>query len=93
MTVGRGVVLLLTFVILAVCGVHLRAEETRLAARIQKLRAERAALRRESWALQVEIARLRTPDRIRDRVDRWQLQVQAPVQAETKLASGSPGAR
>ena len=90
MTVGRGIVLLLTFVTLAVYGVHLRAEETRLAARIQELRNERAALRREAWAWQVEIARLRAPAQIRDRVERWQLEVCAPLQTDIKLAGHRP---
>ncbi|HUU81928.1 MAG TPA: hypothetical protein VM243_00365 [Phycisphaerae bacterium] len=91
MTVGRGVALLLAFVTLAVCVVHLRTEETRLAARIQELQRDRAALRREAWALQVEIARLGTPDQIRDRVDRWRLEVQAPVESNVKLADrGQP---
>ena len=78
MTVGRAVALLLVFVGVAVWRVHLRTEETRLTARIQALRAERAVLRRGAWALQLEAARLRTPEQIRVRADRWHLDVQAP---------------
>ena len=78
MSVRRGLLLLLAFATLAVAAVHLRAEETRLAARIQQLRRERTALRRQSWALQMEIARLRAPRQIRERVDRWCLDVRAP---------------
>ncbi len=88
MTVGRGVVLLLAFVVLAVCTVRLRTQETHLAARIQELRGERQALRREAWALQVEIARLRAPDLIRDRVERWRLAVRDPAGHEVTLAGG-----
>jgi hypothetical protein len=77
-SVGRGAALLLAFGALAVVGVHLRAEETRLASRVQRLRRERIELRRESWALQMEIARVRTPQQIRGRVDRWCLEVRLP---------------
>lgn len=88
MTVGRGVVLLVAFVVLGVCSVRLRTQETRLAARIQELRGERRSLRREAWGLQVEIARLRTPDQIRDRVERWRLAVRDPVHNDVALVGG-----
>ena len=78
MTVGRGLALLLLFVSAAVWRVHLRADEARLAARSQALRAERVELRREAWALQMEIACLSTPAQIRERADRWRLEVRAP---------------
>ncbi|MCH7814433.1 MAG: hypothetical protein IID40_10485, partial [Planctomycetes bacterium] len=78
MTVARGLALLLGFAVLAVATVTLRSEETRLTARIQQLRGQRVELRRESWALQLEIARLKAPRQIRERVDRWRLQVLAP---------------
>ncbi len=88
MTVGRGVVLLMVFVVLGVCSVRLRTQETHLAARIQELRGERRALRREAWGLQVEIARLRTPDQIRDRVERWRLAVRDPAHNDVALVGG-----
>lgn len=82
MSVTRGVVLLLAFAALAVVAVHLRAKETRLAAHIQRLSRQRIELRRQSWALQMEIARLRTPQQIRERADRWRLAVRAPGSEE-----------
>ncbi len=78
MTVGRGLVLIALFVGMGLLRVHLRSEETRMSARIQNLLHERIQLRRESWALQMEIARLSTPDRIRNRTDQWRLEVRAP---------------
>lgn len=88
MTVRRGLVLIAGFLVLALVRVHLRAEETRLTARIQALRAERVDLRRESWSLQLETARLRSPDQIRDRADRWRLEVHAPW-TDPSVPSGS----
>ncbi len=78
MTVARGLALLLCFAVLAVATIALRSEETRLTARIQQLRGQQVELRRESWALQIEIAGLKAPRKIRERVNRWRLQVLAP---------------
>jgi cell division protein FtsL len=78
MTVARGLALLGLFAVLAIGAVHVRAEQVRMAARAQELRTEQLVLRREAWALQVEIARLRTPDQILDRVQRWELAVAPP---------------
>jgi hypothetical protein len=77
-TVSRALALLLVFVGVGLWRVHLQSEETRLTARIQELRAEQAELRRQEWALQMELARLRSPDQIRSRADRWRLEVSAP---------------
>lgn len=78
MTVARGLALLLCFAVLAVATIALRSEETRLTARIHRLHGRQVELRRESWALQMEIARLKAPRQIRERVDRWRLNVLAP---------------
>lgn len=77
-TIRRGLALLLLFASAALGRVDLRTEEARLAARIEALRAERVELRREAWALQMEAARLSTPTQIRERADRWRLEVRAP---------------
>ncbi|MCP4248655.1 MAG: hypothetical protein GY778_16540 [bacterium] len=91
MTIPRGLALLLCFAVLAVATIALRSEETRLTAQIQQLRGQQVDLRRESWALQLEIARLKAPREIQERVDHWRLQVLAPGIdvsgiADTKLA-------
>jgi hypothetical protein len=70
-TVSRGLFLLIVFGMLAVAVVLVRSEKTRMSARI-------AALRRESWTLQMQYARLRTPDQIRQRLGYLDLQVRAP---------------
>ncbi len=79
MNVFRGLVFLALFTVLAVCAVHLRAEQVRMTANVQSLRRERVELRRESWVLQTQIARLRAPNQIRDRVEHWDLAVHAPM--------------
>jgi hypothetical protein len=78
MTVTRGAVVLAFFGWLAVMVVGIRSEQAMLAARIEKDVRERVVLRRESWALQMEISRLRTPDRIEDRVVQWSLDIAPP---------------
>ena len=55
---------------LALCVVHLRTEQARVAAQILSSQAQRVELRRELWTLQMAVARLRTPDQIRARVER-----------------------
>lgn len=69
MSVSRacGVLAMLTFVAIAV--VHLRAEQARCAAAILGVGAKRVELRRSLWELQARSARLRTPQRIHDRLD------------------------
>ncbi len=91
MTVCRAAALLVTFAAIALGVVFLRGEQTRTAARIHQLQVSKDRLRHESWDLQMEIARLRTPDLIRERVERWQLNVLAPCpgpgwRAETGMA-------
>jgi hypothetical protein len=78
MTVGRAVALLVVLGSLALCVVQLRSERVRCAARVAELRSERLRIRRDSWTVQMEIARMRTPDEIRARVQRWDLQVLRP---------------
>ena len=53
---------------IALAIVCLRAEQTRIAAKTLRLEDRWIRQRRELWALQTSIARLRTPDRIRERV-------------------------
>ncbi len=78
MTISRGVYLLFLFGSLAIVVIGLRSEQARAAAQIEQLQCERPALRRESWALEMAISRLRTPERIYDRVAQWSLDLQQP---------------
>lgn len=89
MTVSRGLALLLLFVTLGVMRVHLRNEQTRLSMQIQSSRAEELELRREAWALELEIARLSAPEQIRERADRWRLDVRAPWPMDPGAVEGN----
>ncbi len=59
--------------------VHLRAEQTRCAAGILSLESQWIQLRREWWALQTRAARLKTPQRLRERVTTLQTSIVAPT--------------
>jgi len=72
LTIARGAIMLAIFAGIALTVVHLRGEETRCAARILAHESRQVALRRDLWSLQGRIARLRTPERVRDRVASFQ---------------------
>ena len=78
MTIPRAAALLMVFALVALVVVHLRAEQTRTDARIHEWTMTGWQLRQDSWELQLEIARLKTPEQIRERVERWQLNVMVP---------------
>lgn len=67
MTLTRASALLATFAALALGVVHLRAEQTRSAARVLKIESDWVRLRGDLWSLQIRNARMRAPDRIHDR--------------------------
>jgi hypothetical protein len=78
MTVGRiaGVLSLMAFV--AGVLIWLRSEEIRTAVNIQRLHHEEIAIRREWWSKQLELARLKSPGAIADRVAPMRLEVIPP---------------
>jgi hypothetical protein len=78
MTVMRAVAVLLVLGGLALAVVQLRSERVRCAARVAALQSERLRMRRESWNVQMEVARLRAPERIRERVGLLDLAVELP---------------
>lgn len=59
--------------------IGLRTDQIRTGARIEDMRERVVRLRRESWSLQMEIARLRTPEQVADRVGRWALNIEEPL--------------
>ena len=67
MNVSRVCVLLGLFAGVAVTVVHLRAEQTRCAARIVSMESQWVRLRRELWGLQTRTARLKSPELLHDR--------------------------
>lgn len=94
MTPLRAGLALFALGLIGLCVVCLRAEQVRLEASAHQKQSEVLRLRREAWSIQIEIARLQTPDQIRDRVERMQLGVAAPfedtedVSSPRRLASG-----
>ena len=70
MSVTRALYFLVVFGCLAVGVVGLRAEQLRAATRIERLQHERVELRRAAWTLQMEIGRVRQPERVQGRVAR-----------------------
>ena len=92
MTVTRGCALLICFTAIALTVVHLRSEQTRSAARLASMDAKWVDLRRELWGVQTRIARLRSPERIHDRVAAFQTGLVPPgydanTKTEERLAS------
>ncbi len=88
MTVARGLFLLVLLGGLSVGAIALRTDQIRTAAHIEEMRRDVIHLRRESWSLQMEIARLRTPDRVTERVGRWALNIGVPVPPSERPSRG-----
>ena len=78
MSVARVCFVMAAFAAIAVTAVHLRGEQTRGAAELAKLDAEWVSLRRQWWDVQVDAAGLRTPKRIRARVQDLQADLIPP---------------
>ena len=78
-----GVLTILTAV--AIAAVHMRVEQTRCAARLLSVEADRVQIRRELWETQARAARLRSPQRVHDRLDSGGDELVSPL-------AGMPGA-
>ncbi len=78
MSVTRVCGLLALFAGLAITLVHLRAEQTRCAVRLVRIEAEWMRLRRELSTVQARAARLRAPQRLRDRIESLQSDLVPP---------------
>ncbi len=74
----RACVLLVGLVAIAFAAVWLRAEQTRVAASSLRLEAEWIGRRRELWAVQTSVARLRTPGRVRHGVTWFETELLPP---------------
>jgi hypothetical protein len=77
MTPTRAGVALLLVGIICLTVVALRAEKVRVETRIQAHTAELVHCRRQVWSLQMEIARLRSPEKIQQRIEWFSLTVGA----------------
>lgn len=77
MTPTRAGVALLLLGMVCLSVVALRAEKVRVESRVQAHTAELVHCRRQVWSIQMEIARLRSPEKIQQRIDRFSLTVGA----------------
>ena len=78
MSVFRTCGLLVAFAGIALTLVYLRTEQAGSAARSLELEARWIDLRRELWSGQTELARLRTPTQIRERIERFEVELVPP---------------
>lgn len=65
--------------VVAVGVVHLRAEQTRSAARTLRLEADRLALQSKLWTLEARTARHRAPQRLHERIENLNPDLSPPV--------------
>jgi hypothetical protein len=77
MTATRACLALVILSVVGLVAVGLRAERVRLQALTQAEERKTLLLRREMWNIQVESARLRAPQQVRDRVRRLNLPLEA----------------
>jgi hypothetical protein len=78
---------LLSLGALALLSAHLRIEQRRSAARALRIESEWVALRHERWEWQVKTARTRSPERVRDRLQTWQVSLVPPEEDRAELTS------
>lgn len=78
MKVGRIGALFAAVALIAIAVVQLRAEQARVAADSLQLEGSWMELRRELCELRASVARLRSPERIHDRVDWFYVEVEPP---------------
>lgn len=69
MSITRACGVLTILATVAIGVVHLRVEQTRCAARMLRMEVDRVQIRRELWETQALTARLRSPQRVHDRLD------------------------
>jgi hypothetical protein len=96
MTIPRMVGLLLAMTAVGLGVVLIRVDEAAISQRVQELQFRQTELRRNQWSQEMELARLRSPNMIRDRAERIGLSTSLaePEQDKTrKGASPAPGAR
>lgn len=89
MTVPRALYVLSLMVITAIAVVIIRGESARTASRIQRLHQQNVRLEQELWPREIELARLRGPEAIRQRAVEMGLEVIPPGAADTDAAPRS----
>jgi len=82
MTVARGLVVLAMLAAVGVAVVAVRAETAKAANRVQRLHEVEVELKHRMWSQEMELARLRGPEQIRQRAQAMGLQVVPPARDE-----------
>jgi hypothetical protein len=77
-TLPRGLLVLAVLTLVGIATVLIRAETARAAHRVQRLHQQHTRLRHQLWGFELELARLRAPQRIAERATRLGLDVQPP---------------
>jgi hypothetical protein len=73
MTIARMVGLLVALTAIGIGVVAIRVDQARTTRRIQDLQFRQTDLQREIWRQEMELARLRSPQMIRERLERFDL--------------------
>ncbi|MCK6455161.1 MAG: hypothetical protein L6Q92_01325 [Phycisphaerae bacterium] len=89
MTVPRALWVLLMLTSVGVAEVLLRGQTARASNRVQKIHREYQDARHRLWQLELELAVLRDPQRIRERAEALRLDVVPPSAEPTKNADRS----
>ena len=76
MTIPRMVGLLVGLAVLGVAVVAMRVDQARMGWKIQEMQFQKMRMDREAWSQEIELARLRSPDAVRERA--IQLGIMAP---------------
>ncbi len=93
MTIPRMVGLLLALTVVGLGVVVIRVDEAAISQRIQELQFRQTELRRQLWTQEMELARLRSPDMIRDRAERFGLSTSLAATEKDKAKTGRPAAK
>ncbi len=91
MTVPRLIGLLVLFGSLGIVVVTMRADQVRRSNRIQQMQFEQLGRRQKIWANEMEIARLRSPQMVRERTRRLAMPLAPPYQDANILPADEAG--
>lgn len=88
---ARCAAMLLGLALMALAVVHLRAEQARLIARALAHESRWIELRREKWDVEVQMARLRSPERVRHWLETFGGDVAHPPESATGAEGDEQG--
>lgn len=87
MTIPRMVGLLVGLALLGVAVVAMRVDQARMSWKIQEMQFQKMRMDREAWSQEIELARLRSPDAVRERA------IQLGIMPEPKSTTAQPTRR